>query len=147
MQINFHVAGTRRLVADLQNGVAKIRPAFDADKTGMKNADAFSINRFQPVAAQALVLPNGLQQALGGKIIFVAQRVRAGSGAPAGVKIVGQGKHLRCFCSDFFAKSSAPLEILNASKDGFACLYNERFECRDFHRREFWIFRASPADL
>ena len=42
-QINFHVAGARRGVPDLQDGVAKVRAALDAGEAGMKNADDFSV--------------------------------------------------------------------------------------------------------
>jgi hypothetical protein len=59
LQINFHVAGNRLFIFKLQNRAAKIRPAFDADEAGMKNADGFSIGRFELVAAQALMLPDG----------------------------------------------------------------------------------------
>ena len=61
LQINFHVAGNGLFIFKLQNCAAKIRAAFDADKTGMKNADSFSVGRFELVAAQALMLPDGLQ--------------------------------------------------------------------------------------
>jgi hypothetical protein len=34
-QVNFHVTGTRRSAADLNDRAAKIRPAFDARKARM----------------------------------------------------------------------------------------------------------------
>jgi len=61
LQINFYVAGNGLLIFKLQNRAAEIRPAFDADETGMKNADNFSISRFELVATKALMLPDGLQ--------------------------------------------------------------------------------------
>ena len=64
-QVNLHVAGTRRVAADLDDRAAKIRPAFDADETGMKHADGFAVGGFQLVAPQPLVLPDGLEQPLG----------------------------------------------------------------------------------
>jgi hypothetical protein len=87
-QINFHVAGARRFAAHLDDGAAKIRPAFGAGKTGMKHADDFPVQGFQPVAPQSLVPPDGLEQTLGGETILVAQRV-CGTAlvAPEGVKI------------------------------------------------------------
>ena len=45
-QINFNVTGTRTFISDLQNGVAKIRPAFETGKSGVKNADGFSAGGF-----------------------------------------------------------------------------------------------------
>ena len=75
-QVNFHVAGTRRGVADLNDRAAKIRPAFDADKTGMQNPDGSAIGGLEPVALQPLVAPDGLEQAFRRRIIFVAQGIR-----------------------------------------------------------------------
>ena len=75
-QINFHVAGARRVVADLNDRAAKIRPAFGAGEAGMKNADGLSVGGFELVAAQALMLPDGLEQTFGRRIIFVAQDIR-----------------------------------------------------------------------
>jgi hypothetical protein len=87
-QVNFHVTGTRRGVADLNDRAAKIRPAFDADKTGMQNANGFSIGGLEPVASQPLVVPDGLEQVFRRRIIFVAQDIpRAKARAPVGVKI------------------------------------------------------------
>src|SRR5450631_4441695 len=68
-QINLHVAGARRLVADLNHRATKIRAAFKADKSGMKYPDNFSVGGFEPVTPQALVLPDGLEQAFGGRLI------------------------------------------------------------------------------
>ena len=86
-QINFHVAGTRRGAANLQDGVAKIGAAFEAGKSGVKNADAFSIGGFQLTALEPLVLPDCLQQAFGRKML-VAQKICGDRlRAPDGVKI------------------------------------------------------------
>jgi hypothetical protein len=94
-QVNFHVAGTRRGVADLNDRAAKIRPAFDADKAGMQNPDGFSVGSLEPVALQPLVAPDGLKQAFGGQVIFVTQDVRrVQARAPVGVKIFRWRKHL-----------------------------------------------------
>jgi hypothetical protein len=94
-QINFHVAGTRRAVADLNDCAPKIRPAFDAGKTGMQNANGFSIRSFELVAAQALMPPNGLEQTLGWHIVCIAQKIcRAGRLSPNGVKIFSGRRHL-----------------------------------------------------
>ena len=87
-QVNLHVAGTRRGVADLNDRAAKIRPAFDADKTGMQNTNGFSIGGLEPVALQPLMAPDGLEQAFRWRIIFVAQDIpHAQARAPVGVKI------------------------------------------------------------
>jgi hypothetical protein len=86
-QINFHITGTRRFVADLQNGIAKIRAAFEAGEPGVKNADRFSAAGFQFTALQPLMLPDSLKQEFGRKM-FVAQKVCGGGLlTPLGVKI------------------------------------------------------------
>ena len=93
-QIHLHVAGTRRGVADLNDRAAKIRPAFDADKTGMQNPDGFAIGGLEPVALQPLVAPDGLEQALRRRFIFIVQDGRrAKVRAPVGVKIVSWRRH------------------------------------------------------
>jgi hypothetical protein len=93
-QINFHVTGARRFTANLDDGAAKIRPAFGADETGMQHADSFPIRSFQLVAPQPLMPPDGLEQTLGGKAVFVAQNVRGTAlFAPDGVKIFGGRIH------------------------------------------------------
>jgi hypothetical protein len=76
-QINFHVAGTRRHVANLQNRVAKIRAAFDADESRMKHADNLSIGGFKLVAPQPLMLPDGLKQTFGWRTVFSCNTLAA----------------------------------------------------------------------
>ena len=88
-QINFHVTGTRRIVADLNDDALKIRPAFGAGKTGVKNTDGFPIRSFEPVTAQALMLPNGLEKALGRHAVCIVQKIcLAGRHSPGGIKIL-----------------------------------------------------------
>ena len=70
-QINFHVAGTRRFAAGLDDRAAKIRPAFGAGEAGMQHADGLAVRSFQLVAPEPLMTPDGLEQALGGKAVFV----------------------------------------------------------------------------
>ena len=93
-QVNFHVTGTRRGVADLNDRAAKIRPAFDADKAGMQNANGFSIGGLEAVASQPLVVPDGLKQVFRWRIIFVTQDTpRAQARAQVGVKIISWRRH------------------------------------------------------
>ena len=97
-QVNFHVAGTRRFVPDLQNGVAKIRPAFDADESGVKNADGVAVGGFEPVALQPLMLPDGLEQAFGRQSVVVMQLGgRRELRPPDGVEIFGCREHFMKF--------------------------------------------------
>ena len=122
-QVNFHVAGTRRGVADLNDRAAKIRPAFDADKTGMQNPDGFSIGSLELVALQPLVVPDGLEQAFRRRSIFVAQDMRrAEARAPVGVKIFNGRRHCGLLLRLRLSKVKPARIILNASNGGFARL-------------------------
>ena len=122
-QVNFHVAGTRCGVAELNDRTAKIRPALDADKTGMQNPDGFPVVRLEPVALQPLVVPDGLEQAFRRRIIFVAQDIpRAKARAPAGVKIFRRRRHCGLLLRLRLSKVKPARIILNASNGGFARL-------------------------
>jgi hypothetical protein len=122
-QVNFHITGTRRGVADLNDCVAKIRPTFDTDETGMQNADGFSIGGLEPVALQPLVVPDGLEQPFRRRIIFVAQDIsRVKARTPAGVKIVSQRRHCGLLLRLRSSKVKQARVILNAPDGGFARL-------------------------
>ena len=122
-QIDFHVAGVRRPVADLNDRSAEIRAALDTDKSGMKNADNLSIGGFQLSTSQPLMLPGGLQHALGRRTVFVVQNmVRGGLPPPGGVEIFGWRKHFPNFLRPRPVKVKPPDLILNASIGGMDCL-------------------------
>jgi hypothetical protein len=107
VQINFHIAGARRGVADLQNGVAEIRPTFEADEPGVKNADAYSIGGFQFAAFEPLMLPDGLQEPLRWKM-FVAQKTcRDGLRPPLRVKLFIPSCHLEIVFAPSMVQSQA----------------------------------------
>jgi hypothetical protein len=122
-QVNFHVTGTRRGVADLNDGAAKIRPAFDARKARMQNANGFSIGGLEPVALQPLVVPDGLEQAFRRRIIFVAQDIpRAEARAPVGVKIFRRWRHCGLLLRLRSSKVKPARKILDAANGGFGRL-------------------------
>ncbi len=123
-QVNFHVTGTRRGVTDLNDRAAKIRPAFDARKAGMQNANGFSIGGLEPFTLQPLVAPDGLEQAFRRRIIFVAQDIpRAKARAPAGVKIFRRRRHCGLLLRLRLSKVKLARIILNAANGGFARLW------------------------
>ena len=64
MEIDFDIAGAGRLVADLHERAAKVRPRLMVRKTRMKHAHNFSVQCPELIAQEALVLPDGLQQIL-----------------------------------------------------------------------------------
>ena len=115
-QVNLHVTGTRRGVADLNDRAAKIRPAFDTHKTGMQNANGLSISGPEPVALQPLVAPDGLEQAFRRRIIFVAQDIHhAAARAPVGVKIFRRRRHCGLLLRLRLSKVKPARIILNAA--------------------------------
>jgi hypothetical protein len=74
--------------------VAEIRAAFQIMKPGMKNSHGLAVQGSELVAQQALVLPDGLQEALWWGIHILAQdQSDATLNAPAGVKAVLNGGH------------------------------------------------------
>jgi hypothetical protein len=123
VQVNFHVAGTRRGVADLNDRAAKIRPAFDTHKTGVQNADGSAIGGLEPVALQPLVPPDSLEQAFRRRRIFIAQDLRRTKArAPVGVKIVRGRRHCGLLLRLRLSKVKPARTILNATSGGFAGL-------------------------
>ena len=87
-QIYFHIARARRFIADLDHRARKIRPAFGVGETGMENPNGLSVRGFEPVPAQALMQPDGLKQAFGRQVVFVAQDVhRTQPRAPESIEI------------------------------------------------------------
>jgi hypothetical protein len=87
-QIHFHVSGAGRVIANLQDRAAEIRPALQVGKARMKNPDARAPGRLQLVAPQPLVLPDGLDQPLGRKRFIPQKTFAAAVNAPLGVKIL-----------------------------------------------------------
>jgi hypothetical protein len=95
LQIHFHVAGVRRGVAELDNGAAKIRAAFATQKTRMKNPHGLAVQGSQLLAEQALVLPDGLEQALGrNPAVFAQDADAAAAQPPSGIETGRIAGHL-----------------------------------------------------
>jgi len=106
--VNFHVAGARRLRAELQDRPMKIGTGFGVSKTGMKHRERLAVQCPQLVAPQALVLPDGLQQPLRRGRVAVAQpRRQAGLRAPAGIETVRELEHLAIAFARAGAQSQA----------------------------------------
>ena len=94
-EVHLHVAGPGRPVADLHDRAAKIRPALDAAETGMKDSDRLTVQGLELLAEQALVLPDGLQEAFGRRVPVLAQdRNHAAAHAPLGIKAGQNRRHL-----------------------------------------------------
>ena len=121
-KVNFHVAGTRRTVADLNDCAPKIRPAFDADETGVENADRDSAGGFQLVALEPLMLPGGLKQAFGRQVVFIAQNIgRDVTAAPGRIEIFRRRKHFPDFLRPKRDKVK-PMNLTRSASNGrWAC--------------------------
>ena len=132
-QVNLHIAGTRRGVANLNDRAAKIRPAFDADETGMQNPNGSAVGRLEPVALQPLMTPDGLEQAFRRRGIFVAQDVQpVCARAPVGVKIIGRQRHCGLLLRLCLSKVKPARIILNAANTVLAVNRSRSFWRRNF---------------
>jgi len=60
MHIHLDVARTRRRVLKLQDRVAEIRPGLPVVESRMKNSHPLAVQGAQIIAAQPLMLPDGL---------------------------------------------------------------------------------------
>jgi hypothetical protein len=108
LQIYFDIARTRRVFTDLDHRARKIRSAFGINETRMENPDDFPIGRFEPVPKQALMEPDGLEQAFIRHDIFVAQGILGTHPrAPGGIKIPGKRKHLEIAFAPVMTQSQA----------------------------------------
>lgn len=58
--VHFDVTADGSGIAELDHGGAEIRATFDTRETGMKNSHALSVSGGQLIAAETLVLPDGL---------------------------------------------------------------------------------------
>jgi hypothetical protein len=119
-QVNLHITGTWYGIANLNDRTAKIRSAFNADKTGMQNPDESAIGRLEAVALQPLVAPDGLEQAFRRRSIFIVQDLRrAQTRAPVGVKIFSRRRHCGLLLRPRLSKVKPAHIILNAADGGF----------------------------
>jgi hypothetical protein len=64
-KIDFDITGARFLVGKLENGPAKIGTSPVIPETGMKHAHRLAIEGAEFVAAEALVVPDALQEPFG----------------------------------------------------------------------------------
>lgn len=93
-QINFNITRARGILANLEDCAAEIGPVFQIVETGVKNSDTLAVQGYELFAAQALVLPNSLEQALRRRVVVIAEnRDGSAANAPFGVKIVGKRRH------------------------------------------------------
>lgn len=111
-QVNFNITHARGILADLDDCPAEIGPVLQIVETGVKNSDTLAVQGHELFAAQALVLPNSLEQALRRRVVVVAEN-RDGSAAntPFGVKIVGKRRHREQLMRERALKVKCGLEV------------------------------------
>ena len=100
VDVHFDVAADGRGVAELNDGAAKIGAAFAVEETGVEDADGLAVGEGEPVAAEALVLPDGLQEVFGRRVALLVQQGNdAAVQTPLGVCTVWNGQHLAGRCA------------------------------------------------
>jgi hypothetical protein len=94
-QINLDIARAWFLLAKLEHGSAKIRASLVIPETGMQHANRLSIHGAEFVAAQALVVPDILQQPFGWMrgVALAQERPRLLLRAPLSVKVRSESEH------------------------------------------------------
>jgi len=95
-QVHLDIAGAGWIVTKLHHGVVEIRPGLAVAKTRMKNFYPASVQCPELVAAQALMLPDGLEQALRRRVIALMQG-GAGELAQPPFGIGDLRRHGKCF--------------------------------------------------
>jgi hypothetical protein len=96
MKINFDIARLRDIVADLHDGIAKIRAGLAIPEAGVKNGHRPAVQRAQGAPAKALVAPHLLQEALGGRPLrggFPQTGVGRGPRPPTAIEIAWEPGH------------------------------------------------------
>jgi hypothetical protein len=93
--INFDITRARFLLAELEHGPAEIRPGPVIPETGMKHANRLAIAGAEIIAAEALVVPDVLQQTFGRMrgIAFAQERKSLLLRAPLSVKVRPERGH------------------------------------------------------
>ena len=118
MDVHFHVPRPRRFAAELNDGAPKIRSAFPAHESRMKHPQGFAVQGCEMIAVEALVLPDGLEQAFGRRLVLlVKEQHGAAFQTPLRIEVVREQQHLgtrfasgcrRCQAAFFELGLSAP---------------------------------------
>jgi hypothetical protein len=89
VQIDLDIAGPGKIIAELDQGIAEVGAGFMVPETGVKNPEGTTVQGDELIPAEALVLPERLEKALGGNAVgrFLEQEHAQGMGAPLGITI------------------------------------------------------------
>jgi hypothetical protein len=86
-QVHLDIPTARRIRADFDYSAAKIGSALNTMKSRMQYPDGLTVQSLEIVSPQALMEPDGLEQAFGRRVVLVAQlRHDAASHAPLPIK-------------------------------------------------------------
>jgi hypothetical protein len=87
VQVDLDIAGSGEIIAELDEGIAEVRAGLVIPETGVKNSDGLAVQGEELIAADALVLPEGLEKAFGGLAVggFLEPMDTQGTGAPLGI--------------------------------------------------------------
>ena len=117
--VNFHVARTRRFLAELQDGPVEIGAGGAVPKAGMEHAQRLAVEGLQLPAPQPLMQPDALQEPFRGMggIALPQEKARLILRPPAGIEIgVGPG-HDHAFSGRRPPKSRPEFAIPGISLD------------------------------
>lgn len=137
--VHFDVAARGSGIAELDHGVAKVRATLDTRETGMKNPHALAVHCGQLIAAQALVLPDGLEKFFRRRVVRVAKfSGEAVACAPFGVKVGYLGKHLELLlrrASRKVKRRNGKILVSRETKSVFRLSYQDEFNNRKQNSR------------
>jgi hypothetical protein len=122
-QVDLDIARSGRFFSNLHDGASKIRAALDAFEAGMKNSQGLAVQGSKLIANETLVLPDGLEQPFGRRIVVLTQEGRnAAANTPLGIKTVWDWEHLVIA----FAPSGLHCQACFEQIQRLCCLLHER---------------------
>lgn len=94
-EINFYVPADGRGIPDSQHCIAKVRARFTVPKARMQHPHRTAIDSFELIPTESLVMPDGLDKALGRSAVrrFSKFRRRLTVGSPLGVPAGDEQTH------------------------------------------------------
>src|SRR5271157_12680 len=127
--INFNVTRARLLLADLDDGAAKIWPGLMIPKPRMEHAQGPAIDRLQLIALEPLMVPDRLQQAFRrmGAAAFAQKEARFILRAPFRIKTWTETGHVQRFSGGPPPKSRRDSFPFGPLKPAYGCVSYSRF--------------------
>ena len=94
-KINFYVPADRRGVPDSEHRITKVRARFTVPKAWMQHQHRTAIDGSELIPTESLVMPDGLDETLGGRAVgrFPEFRRHKTAGSPLGVLVGDEQTH------------------------------------------------------